>query len=132
MKQEGAKCIKRRKPCPAGSEACSDRFSCGKGKKNRNKICCCPKPEPTTKPMTEPMTKPTTEPTTAPTTEPTTEPMTKPKTKPTTEPMTKPTTEPRPSVYFKQFFNIRGTQWICSSKYLFFTENFCWLGNLEN
>ena len=116
MKQEGAKCIKRRKPCPAGSEACSDRFSCGRGRKNRNKICCCPKPEPTTEPTTELTTEPTTELTT----------------EPTTEPMTKPTTEPRPSVYFKQLFNIRGTQWICSSKYLFFTENFCWLGNLEN
>ena len=108
MKQEGAKCIKRGKPCPAGTEACCDRFSCGRGRKNRNKICCCPKPEPTTEPTTELTTEPT------------------------TEPMTKPTTKPRPSVYFKQFFNIRGTQWICPSKYVFFAENFCWLGNLEN
>ena len=28
-------------------------------------------------------------------------------------------------------YMIRGTQWTCSSKYLFFRANFCWLGDLE-
>lgn len=63
---QGAKCIKRGSPCPSGTEACCDKFSCWR----RNRRCCCPKHEKTTEPTTELTTEPTTEPTIAPTTAP--------------------------------------------------------------
>lgn len=55
---QGAKCIKRGSPCPSGTEACCDKFSCWR----RNRRCCCPKPETTTEPTTEPTIAPTTAP----------------------------------------------------------------------
>ncbi|CAH3174754.1 unnamed protein product [Porites evermanni] len=59
---QGAKCIKRGSPCPSGTEACCDKFSCWR----RNRRCCCPKPETTTEPTTERTTELTIMPTTAP------------------------------------------------------------------